>query len=126
MRDLLETACGVEARGEFVGERLIVDKAVRVRRADRLLVKVLGVECAAFYACDFRANQRCTVFVILRAMLGPYFELRVVSCQSLEMLLSQVGRWGIPGCRVTKGTIEVILRHFKICWRCPQQSLRFQ
>ena len=113
MRDLLETACRVEARGEFVGERLIVDKAVRVCRADGLFVKMLGIELAAFDACDLRAHQRGAVFEILRAILRPYFELSVVSGQSLDMLLSLVGRCGIAGCRVGKRTIEVILRRFE-------------
>ena len=88
MRDLLETACRVEARSEFVGERLIMDKAVRVRRADGLLVKTLGIELAALNACDLGAYQRGAVFEILRAILRPYFELSVVSGQSLEMLPS--------------------------------------
>ena len=88
MRDLLETACRVEARGELVGERLIVDKAVCARRADGLFVEVLGIELAAFDACDLCAYQRGAVFEILRAILRPYFELSVVSGQSLEMLLS--------------------------------------
>ena len=44
MRDLLETTCRVEARGEFVAERLIVDKAVCVRRANGLFIKMLGIE----------------------------------------------------------------------------------
>ena len=65
-----------------------MDKAVFVCRADGLFVKVLGVELAAFDACDLRADQRGAVFEILRAILGPYLELSVVSCQCLEMLLS--------------------------------------
>ena len=71
MRDLLETACRVEARSEFVGERLIMDKAVCVRRADRLLVEALGIKLAAFDACDLGAHQRGAVFEILRAILRP-------------------------------------------------------
>ena len=31
---------------------------------------------------------------------GPYLELLVVSCQSLEMLLLPVSRCKIPGCRM--------------------------
>src|SRR2546430_10147312 len=42
----LETTCRVEAGGEFVGECLIVDKAVCARRADGLLVKTLGIKLA--------------------------------------------------------------------------------
>ena len=116
MRDLLETTCRVEARGEFVGERLIVDKAVCVCRADGLFVKVLGVGCAAFYACDLRAHQRRAVFEILRAILCPYFELPMVSRQSLEVLLPLVGRCGIPGCRVGKCAIKAKLCRFELRW----------
>ena len=38
VRELLETTCGVESRGELVGDRLIIDKAVAARRADGLFV----------------------------------------------------------------------------------------
>ncbi len=48
MGDLLEAARRVEAGGELIGERLIVDKAVDARRADGLLVKALGIELPAF------------------------------------------------------------------------------
>ena len=87
MRDLLEATRRVEARGQFVGERLIVDKAVCVCRADGLFVQMLGVELAAFDARDLRADQRGAVFEILRAVLRPDFELSVVGGQRLEMLL---------------------------------------
>src|SRR5438132_621100 len=86
MRDLLEAACRVEARSEFVGERLIVDKAVCVRRADGLLVKTLGIELAALNASDLGTHQRAPVFEILRAILRPCFELSVMGDQSLKML----------------------------------------
>src|SRR5947208_9611879 len=56
MRDLLEAPGSVEARGEFIGERLILDKAVRVCGADGLFVKMLGIELAALDACDLRAH----------------------------------------------------------------------
>src|SRR5271165_2581545 len=114
MRNLLETTRRVEARGELVGKRLIVNKAVCVCRVDGLFVKMLSVEHAAFYSCDLRAHQRGTVFEVLRAILRPYFELPVVSCHSLEMLLSLAGRCGIPGCRVRKRTIKVILCSFEL------------
>src|SRR5882724_2008933 len=113
MRDLLETTCRVEARGEFVGERLIVDKAVCVCRADGLFVQMLGIELPALDACDLRAHQRGAGFEILRAILRPYFELSVVSRQSFDMLPVPVGECGIAGRRVAQRTIEVRLRRFK-------------
>src|SRR5580704_14388587 len=75
----LETTCCVEARGDLIGNRLIVDESIGVRRADGLFVKAFGFDHAAFYSCDFGSCQSNTVFEILRAMLRPYFELFVVS-----------------------------------------------
>src|SRR5262245_33640758 len=57
MRDFLETTRCVEARGELVGERLIVHKTVRMRRVDRSFIKLLCIERAAFDARDFRRYQ---------------------------------------------------------------------
>src|SRR5262249_5033591 len=59
-------------------------------------------------------------------MLRPDFELRVVSCQSLEMPLPLVGRRGIAQCCAAQGTIEAILRDLPIRWRRPQQRFRLQ
>ena len=106
--------CCVESRGEFIGERLVVDKAVGAGRADRLLVEVHGILVAAFYSCDFRTYQRRAIFEILWAILRPYFELPMVSRQSLEMLLPLVGGRGIPRCRVGKSTIEAKFCRFEL------------
>ena len=77
--DLVETTCRVEACGNLVGDRLIVNKAVCLRRADGLFIKVFGIDHAAFYSCDLRAAQCGAVFKILRAMLRPNFQLLLVS-----------------------------------------------
>ena len=55
MRDLLKTTCRVEARGEFVGKRLILYKAVRAPGADGLFVETLGIKVLAFDPCDLGA-----------------------------------------------------------------------
>lgn len=120
MRDLREPTRRVEARGKVVGDRLIVDKAVRVRRTDGLFVKTLSIELAALYARDLRARQCGAVFEIVGAILCPYCEQPVVSRQGLEMLLSLVGRRGIGACGVRKRAIEVILRRFEESLRCPE------
>src|SRR5262245_28714189 len=113
MCDLLETTCPVKPRGDFTGERLIVDKSVSVGGTDGLFIKVLSVEQAALYSCDLSRYQCSTVFEILLTVLCPYFELSMMSGESLEMLLPLVGRCGIPGCRVGEGTVEVILCRFE-------------
>ena len=78
-RNLLEAARRVKAPGPLVGDRLIVDKAVRVRRTHGFLIEVLRVEHAAFNPGDFRTNDRCAVLEGDRVMLGPHFDLLVVS-----------------------------------------------
>src|SRR5712691_6154259 len=95
--ELLETTCCVESRGDLVGDRLIIDKAVAVRRADGLFVQVLGLEHAAFDPGNLRAYQCGAVFKILRTMLRPYLVLLLVSSQRLEMPLSHFVRCGITG-----------------------------
>ena len=92
-----------------IGERLIVDKAAFVCRADGLFVKMLGVELAAFDACDLSTYQRGAVFKILRAILRPYFELFVVSCHCREMLLLLIVRCKIPRRSVGKRIVEAKL-----------------
>ena len=42
--ELLETTYCVESRGNLVGDRLVVDNAVAMRRADALFVKALGIQ----------------------------------------------------------------------------------
>src|SRR5215510_9286178 len=124
--ELWETTCGVESRGEFVGDRLIVDKAVAVRRADGLLVELLGLEHAAFDPSNLRAYQCGAVFKILRAMLRPYLVLLLVSSQSLEMPLSRVVRCRIEGRSPRECTVKVILRRFEEGRRCPDQTFCIQ
>ena len=113
MRNRLEAARRVEARGEFVGERLIVDKPVCVCRADGPFVEMLGIELPAFDACYLRADQRGAVVEILRAIRRPYFELSVVGGQSLDMLLSLVGRCSIAGRGPGKCAVKLVFRRFK-------------
>src|SRR5580658_5629356 len=70
--DLLESARGIEAGSEFVGERLIVNKTVVARRADGLFVEALGIELPAVETSDFGGDQRRTVREILGAVLRPH------------------------------------------------------
>ena len=92
----LEAARRVKARGDLIGERLIMDKAVRAGRTDRLFVQALCIQLSAFDARNLRPHQRGAVFEILRAMFRPYLELFVVNSESIEMLPALVGGCGIP------------------------------
>src|SRR6202011_611493 len=113
MRDLLETACRVEAPGELVSEGYIVDKAVCVRRADGLLVEAHGIEVAALNSRELGSDQCGAVLEILRTILRPYFELSMMFSQSFKMVPLPLGKCGIAGRCMRKRTIEVILRRFK-------------
>src|SRR5262245_13576065 len=86
VRDLLEAQCPIKACREFVSERLIVDKAICVRRADGPVVKTRGFALATFDARYFRTDQCGAVLEILRAMLSPDSQLPVVSTQCFDML----------------------------------------
>ena len=57
MRDLLEATRCIEARGQFVGEGLVVDKAVCASRKDGSFVKVHGIERAAIDPGDLRPDE---------------------------------------------------------------------
>src|SRR5436305_717128 len=118
VREFLETTRCVESRGELVGYCLIMDKAVAVRRADGLLVKLLGLEHAAFDPGNLRTQQRGAVFEILWAILCPYLELLLVSGHSLEML--QIVSCSITRCSSRERTVKVILRHFEEGGRGPE------
>ena len=124
LRDLFEASCPVEPGSNFVGNRLIVDESIGVRRVDGLFVKAFGVDHAALYSCDFGSHECGTVFKILRAMLRPYFELSVVCSQSLEMFVPLTGSSAIPCCRMRKRTIESECCLCKQCWVSPKQLLR--
>ena len=66
-----ELTRGVEPCGELVRESLVVDEALLARESDGFLVEALGVERAAFDACDLGADQRRTALEVRRAVLGP-------------------------------------------------------
>jgi hypothetical protein len=113
VRNRLEAAYCVKASGELVRERLVLDKAIGVCRADGLFVQALCIELAAFDASDLGAHQRDTAFEIFRAILRPDFDLSVVGGHRLAVLSVPIGECRIAGCRVGQRSIEVILRRFK-------------
>ena len=61
-----------------------MDKAVRVCRADRLLVKTLGIELAALNTRNLGAYQCGAVFEILRAIFRPRYDLLMVGNERLD------------------------------------------
>src|ERR1700730_18643354 len=113
MRKLFKSTGRVKARGHFVGESLIMDKAICASRADGLFVKVHGIERAAFDPGDLRPDQRGAILEVLRPNRRPHLELSVVRDQSLDMLPSLAGRYGLAGCRFGKCPVKVIIRRFE-------------
>src|SRR5580698_3461436 len=60
VRELLETTCCVESRGNLVGNRFIVNKTVCVRRADRLFIEGFGIYHPVFDSRDFGRSEEHT------------------------------------------------------------------
>ena len=56
--DSLETTAEIEARRQLAGNRLVLHKAVAVRRTDGFFVKSLSLEHPAFDPGDFRTGDR--------------------------------------------------------------------
>src|ERR1700735_3192318 len=71
IRELVEPARPVEARGHFVSDRFVVDEAIVTRRTDGQRVKTHRVKLAALDASNLRGYQCGAVFEVLRAILRP-------------------------------------------------------
>src|ERR1700739_163267 len=95
MRDLPEAAHRVKARGQLVGERQVVDKAVVSRRADGLFIQLLGIEHAAFDPGDLGTDQRGAVLEVFRTIGLPRAELLMMSGQCIYILLPLLGSGGV-------------------------------
>ena len=78
IRELVEPARPVEARGHFVGDRFVVDKAIGASRADGQFVKAHRVMLAALDTSNLRGYQCGAVLKILRAVLRPDLQLSVM------------------------------------------------
>src|SRR5580704_4953301 len=118
----LETTCCVESRGDFIGNSLMVDESIGVRRADGLFVKAFGFDHAAFYSRDFSTHECGTVFKIVWAMLRPNYQLPMTSSERLEMVSLLIRQGRIPRRSVGERAIEVKKSWFKYdrrgcCWR---------
>src|SRR6516165_6111857 len=108
----LEAARSVEARGQLVGERLVLNEPIVAGRTDGLFVEAHRIKLAPFDARDLRGHECGAVLEILRTVLRPNVELPVLSYQSLEMLPFFIGRGEIPRCRAGKRAIEARYRRF--------------
>ena len=122
--NLVEAACRIEAGRQFIGDRLIVNKAVFSGRADGLFIQAHRVDIVPLNAGNLCTDQRGAVLEIVRAIDRPELELPVVGRQYIDMLLPLVRRRGVRGCGMRQRAVELILCFFKVGWRCPQQPLR--
>ena len=111
--DVLERAGRVEARGQLVSERLVVNKAVGTGRADGSFVEAHRLDIAAVDARDLGAHQRSAVLKILRAVRRPHVEVTVMGGDGLEMLVALLAASDIAALCVGKRAIKVILRRFE-------------
>src|SRR5262245_20818668 len=110
MRDLLEAARRVEAGSQLVGERLIVDEAVGARRSDGALVQVHGLERASLDTGNLRADQRCTIREVLRAIGRPGPKVLLVRAKCLLMFGVRVGSHRLASCGAAQASIEMAFR----------------
>src|SRR6266404_232226 len=81
----LDPALQIKAAGQFVGQCLMVDKAVGAGGADGSLVKVHRLERSPLGARNLRADQRRTILEVFRAVRSPGPELSIVRCERLSM-----------------------------------------
>ena len=123
MRDLLKATRGVEARGQFIGERLILHEGIVARRADCLLIETLGVKFPAFEVGNLRVDQCDAILEVLGAIVRPDLELLLMCSHRLQVLLPVVGRSGPADCRVAERRAEVIFNRLRVRER-PQQGVR--
>src|SRR5262249_3774509 len=123
VRDLLESACRVKVRGQLVGKRRIMDEAIISRRADSLLIQLLGIERTAFDPGDLGANKRGAIFEVFRTIALPRAELPVMSGQCIDMLLSLLGRGCVAESGASERSVELVFRAFPVRRRGPHQRL---
>ena len=111
--NFFEATRRIEAGGELVGERVIVNKAVGAGRANRLFVEPHRVDIPAIDLSDLGADQRGAVLEIVRAIRRPNLELLVMRSDNVQMLPPAVsGRIARGGSR--QRVVEVIFRRFEL------------
>jgi hypothetical protein len=90
-----------------MGQALVLHETLVAGRSNGLLVQTHCIGGSPFDSGDFRPDEGGSVLEILRAILRPDLELSVMRDQSLEMLLSLLGKCVIPGCREVEATTVV-------------------
>src|ERR1700761_3602127 len=94
-REFLEAASRVEARSQFICQRLMVDEAVDAGRNDGFFIETHCVRIARLQPSDLGTYQRSTVLEIFGAMHRPNCELLVMSFQGIKMIRIPIQRAGI-------------------------------
>src|SRR5215471_15824879 len=117
---LQATRC-IKPRRNLIGNGFVVNEAVAVSRADRLVVEARCLRLLTLNASELGANERPTILKIIRAMLGPRIELLAVSCDRLDPLRSFVGVRRVVLSRMCECAIEIIFNDLEERSRGPQK-----
>src|SRR5262249_998531 len=112
-RNFFEAAPQVKSGGHFIGECLVLNKAVVLRPTDGLFVKVHSVKLAPLDTSNLCTNQRSTIFEVFRAIRSPLVELTMMTGQVLQVLGAFRATCGIAERGSHKRSVEMILRYFQ-------------
>src|SRR5262249_3837125 len=124
VRDMAEPACTVKDGRTLTREGFVVDEAVGTRRVDGLFVQAHRVKVTAFDPRDFGAHQRGAVFEILRAILGPDFDLSMVHSKSFQVLRAFCGAGGFAARSTRQCAVIMVFSLLENTARGPEQPLR--
>src|SRR5260370_22260607 len=106
MRNLLKAARRVAAGSQFVGQRFVLNEAIRTRGANGSLVQIHCLRQAALDARNLRADQSRTILEVLRAVRGPAPELSVVRRERLSMLRLRIQAPRAAACRARERSMK--------------------
>jgi hypothetical protein len=106
--DGLEAARGVEARSDFMGDRLVLDEAMFPSCLNSFFVKVFGIEVAAFDPRNFGRDQCRAILKILGAILRPHNELPVMGGELVAISDLLLRRYRVVLCRPGKCVKEKV------------------
>ena len=109
--DRFEAARGMKLGGEFVGQGLVLDETVLARRPDRFFVEAHCIQVPAFEARDLGADQRRATVKVLRAVLGPERELRVMSRRALSRCCARSSADVLVSRRSRESGVEMVFGH---------------